>query len=475
MRNQQSDVNNANEARQPTVAANQRSPLRNFSLRRRITISIALLAVAAGAIQGGRWVVFNRTHAITDDAQVESDIYPVSARISGQVLRVLARTNKQVHGGQLLVEIDPTDYQVALQQAEAALAQAESSANAAAGTVNFTEQTGAAGISQASAQVAAAQAAELVSKRQGDSAAAQIQAARSDEVASAAAVEAAKHAIAAAAAALTSARAKADEAQKNAARIQKLLDSGAVSLQQRDEAVAASISAQANVEAAQAQVEAAQAALEQARAHHRQAVVAVGQAIQHAAAARAQVAQATASVRQAQAALKSAQSTPVQAGVRRFEARGALGRVAEAKARLEQAKLNLSYTRIVAPVDGMVANKNVEPGQFVQPGQPLIAIVAAGSNHITANFKETQLGKIKPGQRATFTVDAYPRVTFTGRVESISPGTGAVFSLLPPENASGNFTKVVQRVPVRIAIDAGGNPEHALRDGMSVVVSVDTR
>jgi membrane fusion protein (multidrug efflux system) len=454
-------------------APGPRGMLRNG--RRRATVVILALIVIAGAIFGGRWLVYTRTHVSTDDAQVEADIYPVSPRIMGHVSRVVVATNQAVGAGQLLVEIDPRDYQVALAQAEAALAAAQGSATAAAGTVNVTEQTGAADISQAAAQVAASRAGELMSTRQSESAAGQVEAARADEAAAAAAVDAAQRGVAAAEAAVTGAQARADEAQKNAARAEQLLLAGAVSAQQRDAAVAASVSAQAAVEVTQAQAESARAVLRQAQQHHRQAQVAVGQAIQRAEAARAQVTQAGAAIAQAKAALRSAQSTPIQTGVRRSEARGAQGRVAQARAQLQQARLNLSYTRIVAPVDGVVAKKNVETGQFVQPGQSLMAIVATGSTHITANFKETQMRGIRPGQRVTFTVDAYPGVRFTGRVSSISPGTGAVFSLLPPENASGNFTKVVQRVPVRIAVDRSNRGKPVLRDGMSAVVTIRTR
>jgi membrane fusion protein (multidrug efflux system) len=443
--------------------------------RRRITLLILVLAVIAGAIYGGRWFAYTRTHANTDDAQVEADIYPVSPRIMGHVSRVVVATNQAVRAGQLLVEIDPRDYQVALAQAEAALAAAKGSATAAEGTVNVTEQTGAAGISQAAAQVAASRAGEVMSKRESESASDQVEAARADEAAAAAAVDVAQRGVAAAEAAITGARAKADEAQKNAARADQLLQQGAMSAQQRDAAVAASVSAQAAVEVAQAQAESARAALRQAQQRQRQAQVAVGQAIQRAQAARAQVAQAAAGVAQAEAALRSAQSTPIQTGVRKSEARGAQGRLAQAQAQLEQAKLNLSYTRIVAPVDGVVAKKNVQAGQFVQPGQSLMAVVATASIHVTANFKETQMRGIRPGQRATFSVDAYPGVRFTGHVASVSPGTGSVFSLLPPENASGNFTKVVQRIPVRIAVDRSSRGKPVLRDGMSAVVTVETK
>jgi len=440
-----------------------------------IGIPAAVALVLVGGVLGARWVVYNRSHVSTDDAQVEASIYPVSPRVSGHVLDVLFDENREVKAGQLLVVIDPRDYRVALQQAQAAVEQAQAAASAAAGTVRVTERTGSAGISQASAEVAGARASQAVAERQSDSAASQVETARAEKAAASAAVEAARRQADAAEAALTSARAKADEADKDAARMEQLLQSGAVSVQQRDAAVAAKTSARANVESAQAQVRASRALAQQAQERERQAVLAVRQAIQRAAAARAQVAEARAGIGRAEAALQSAHSSPIQTGVRRSEARNAIGRLAEARARLKQATLNLSYTRIVAPVDGVVAKKNVEPGQYVQPGQPLAAIVASGSTHITANFKETQLGAIRVGQRATFTVDAYPGITFRGRVESVSPGTGAVFSLLPPENASGNFTRVVQRVPVRIAIDSSDDPNHPMRAGMSAVVTVDTR
>ena len=402
--NEPRDANNRTAAPEDNAhAAGAEGAARND--RRGKLIAVAIVVLIAALVFGVRWLAYSRNHVSTDDAQVESTIYSISSRVAGHVLKVPVDTNDSARAGQLLVEIDPTDYQVALQQAQATLAQAESSVSAASGTVELTQRTGSAGISQA-----------------------------------AAAVEGAKRVVAAARANLVSMEARADEARKEAARMELLLANGAVSVQQRDSAVAASISARANVEGARAQVRSAQAGLEQARA-----------------------------------ALRAAETSPVQTEVRRSEVGTARGRVAEARAKVEQAKLNLGYTRITSPADGVIAKKNVEPGQFVQPGQPLFALVGDDTSHITANFKETQLKKIKVGDRATFTVDAYPGVRFTGRVESISPGTGAVFSLLPPENASGNFTKVVQRIPVRIAIDEGNNPSHPLRAGMSVVVTVETK
>jgi membrane fusion protein, multidrug efflux system len=224
---------------------------------------------------------------------------------------------------------------------------------------------------------------------------------------------------------------------------------------------------------AKAKLRSAQAAVAQAEARRNQAAATVAQAGQSASASHAQIATTEATVRQAQAGLASSEVSPAQVGVRRSEAKGATANVAAARARLEQARLNLSYTRIVAPVDGTVAQKNVEVGQYVQPGQSLVAVVPTQGTYVLANYKETQLERVRVGQPARFTVDAYPGTTFTGSVESISPGTGSVFSLLPPENASGNFTKVVQRVPVRIRITSAANPQTPLRAGMSAVATVE--
>lgn len=176
----------------------------------------------------------------------------------------------------------------------------------------------------------------------------------------------------------------------------------------------------------------------------------------------------------------AAQLRETEEGVRKAQAElglagsgGKEARVAQREAKLREASLSLSYTRIVAPVDGYVTRKGVESGTTVQAGQPLMAVVALDDTWVTANYKESQLTHMRPGQKVKFTVDAYPSRTFTGKVESIMAGTGAAFSLLPPENATGNYVKVVQRVPVKIVVDPGSDPQHLLRVGMSVVPSVD--
>jgi membrane fusion protein, multidrug efflux system len=191
--------------------------------------------------------------------------------------------------------------------------------------------------------------------------------------------------------------------------------------------------------------------------------------------AESQLAQARASAQQADATLRGSQTAPDQVKQITARAAAAQAQVKQAKAALQQAELNVQYTTVTAPAAGVVSRKGVEVGQVIQPGQPLFAVIPLENVWVTANFKETQLKHMRAGQRAEVEVDSYGGKTFTGHVDSISPATGARFSLLPPENATGNFVKVVQRVPVKIVLDAGQDPEHRLRAGMSVVPTVYTK
>ncbi|HEX2458133.1 MAG TPA: HlyD family secretion protein, partial [Vicinamibacterales bacterium] len=193
------------------------------------------------------------------------------------------------------------------------------------------------------------------------------------------------------------------------------------------------------------------------------------------AAAQARAAQARATVTRAQAGVQAAKTAPEQVQVTKSRADAADARVKQAQAALAQAQLNLERTVVKAPSTGVVSRKSVEPGQVVQPGQPLLALVTLGDVWVVANFKETQLKNMRVGQRATVDVDALGGREFSGHVDSIAAATGAKFSLLPPENATGNYVKVVQRVPVKIVFDAGQDPEHLLRPGMSVAPTVFTK
>jgi membrane fusion protein (multidrug efflux system) len=266
-------------------------------------------------------------------------------------------------------------------------------------------------------------------------------------------VDAAGARLQAARARVVEAEATADKARKDRDRLNGLIAKEEISQQQFDSAVAAATVAEAAVDSARAAVLEAQTDVR---------------------AAESRVAESKGAVRQAQASEHATQAGPAQVRVARARLDAAQARVAQARAAVEQAQLHLEYTTVKAPVAGVISRKSVEPGQVVQPGQALLALVSSGDAWVVANFKETQLGDIRPGLRATVAIDAYDR-DIEGRVDSIAAATGAKFSLLPAENASGNFVKVVQRVPVRIAIAPEAAKGLELRPGMSVVVTVHTR
>jgi membrane fusion protein, multidrug efflux system len=358
---------------------------------------LALAVVVAG-------VFIWRYYAVresTDDAQIDGHIYPISARVSGTVLRVLHDDNETLEAATLLVELDPKDYQVAVDRARADLANAQASALAARVGVPLTTTT-------SSNQLVAATAAVRAADREVQAAQAKVQEAQANYT----------------------------KATADLQRMQELVEKDEVSRQQYDAAVAAASAAKATLEGAQASVAGAESQAAQARAQ-----------------------------------ADAAHTVPEQIGVTRARAGAAAADVQKYQAALEQAELNLKYTRIVAPVTGILSKRNVEPGQVVQAGQPLFSIVDLDNLWVTANFKETQLKEMHPGQKASIRVDAYGR-TYTGSVESIGGATGSRFSVLPPENATGNYVKVVQRLPVRIHFDKGQDPGHVLRPGMSVEPTV---
>jgi membrane fusion protein (multidrug efflux system) len=302
-------------------------------------------------------------------------------------------------------------------------------------------------------------------------------------------IESARAALQAAQANVSSAQAQANKAASDAARSQQLYNRGAISKQQLETAQATNISAQAALKAAREGVNSAIAAVAQARARKTAAEAALKQAISRAASAQATANQAQAGVRTArttlseaeaglagaQAGLKGAQTVPEQLAIGRAQNKAAAARIRQAMADVRNARLQLSYTQITAPVSGIVSQKAVEPGQFVQPGQTLMSVVPLKNVWVVANFKETQIGHMKPGQSATITVDTYPGRKFYGKIDSIGAATGAQFSVLPPENATGNFVKVVQRIPVKIVFDRPLPRGVVLRPGMNVVANVNTR
>jgi membrane fusion protein (multidrug efflux system) len=369
----------------------------------------------------------------TDDAQVDGHITPIASKVYGRVAKVLVNDNQPVKAGQTVVQLEPADYQAAVDQAKAALALAESEARSAGVDVPRTSETAASDTSSAQAQLAAAQADLMRAQTAYD------QAQTADLAYAQANVE--------------KSRANAVLAQADLARYRPLVEKGEISQQQFD-------AAKANADATASALNADEQRLAQARRN-----------IDISA---AQLEAAKARVLQAQAGLTSARADVRRVAMRSADAQAKLAKVDQARAQLEAAQLNLGYCTIGAPVDGVVTHKQVEDGQIVQQGQGLMVIVPLQDVWVTANFKETQLRKMRPGQKAYVEVDTYGK-TFTGHVDSIAGATGAVVSLLPPENATGNFVKVVQRIPVKILLDPVPANEAVLRPGMNADVTVITK
>ena len=374
--------------------------------------------------------LYYRKRESTDDAQVDGHITQISSKVYGRVAEVLVDDNQQVKAGQVLARLDPRDYQAALDQAKAQLALAESDARSAGVDVPRTELNAQSGTSSADAQLAAAKA---------------------DLVRAEATYDQAKTAdLAWAQANVEKSKANAALAEADLARYKPLAARDEISKQQFD-------AAKANADATSSALKADQEKLEQAE---RSIDI-----------AKAQLEAAKARVQQAQAGVLAAKADTKQVLMRQADAQGKVAKVEEARAALETARLNLEYAAIVAPVDGVATHKQVEVGQVVQQGQGLMVVVPLRNVWVTANFKETQLRSMKPGQKAEIHVDTYGK-TFSGHVDSIAGATGAVLSLLPPENATGNYVKVVQRVPVKIVLDPIPQDKAVLRPGMNVVATV---
>jgi membrane fusion protein (multidrug efflux system) len=388
-----------------------------------------VVAVAAGAFLAWRLLSGKET---TDDARVDGHVYPVSAKVGGTVESVAVLENQQVEAGAILVKIDDRDFRIALTRAEADLANAVANHREVQTRLPISTVEAASRSSSSQAALTRAQSA--------------VQSARRD-------LEVAR-------ARLDTARARLGETQVNAAkaakdleRMKPLIAKDEISQQQYDGFVAAADAAKAAESSAHAGVMEAESgvALAQARVHEAETAIGI-----------------------AESDVEAAAAAPHEVTASRARISAASAEIDRFRAAVDQARLNLEYTIIRAPVAGVVSRKNVEPGTVIQPGQPLMAIVPLDDVWITANFKETQLRDIRPGQDAEIEVDAYGNTVFRARVDSISAATGARFSLLPPENASGNFVKVVQRVPVKLVLIEKPDPNHVLRPGMSAVVTVLT-
>jgi membrane fusion protein, multidrug efflux system len=367
----------------------------------RIALIAGVLLIVIAGIFVWRYYAVRES---TDDAQIDGHITPISSRVSGTVIALFFNDNQLVKAGDTIVQLDPNDYQVALDRAKADLADAQATAQAAETGIPISNINTASQLQTAQAQLIAAQ-------READSARARVR----------------------------EAQANYDRVSKDLERFRQLIAKDEISRQQFDAAVSQEAGARATLDAANSAV-----------------------------------ATAESHIAQAQAGVRYAGTAPQQVSVTRSRAGSAAALAQRAQSALAQAQLNMQYTTVRSPANGIVSKRSVEVGQVIQPGQPLCALVNLDDIYVTANFKETQLKEMKVGQPVTIKVDAYDR-ELKGHVDSIGGATGARFSLLPPENATGNYVKVVQRIPVKIVFEPNQDPDKKLRPGMSVTPTVITK
>jgi len=402
----------------PTDPNRRLQPSRRRKRRGTLILSLVVVVVLVTTAIG----VYQRYAAweSTDDAQIDGYIFPVSSRVPGYVTRVLVDNNQPVEAGTVLAQLDPQDYEVAVATAKAALANDQAAAASQQINIPITSVSTTSQLSSAQADIRNAEAGLVLAQRSSEAAQAALREAEANDL----------------------------KAQDDVNRYKPLAERDEIPRQQYTQAV--------NSEKATA------AAVEAARAS--------------AAGAEQQVTQARSRLSTAHAQLQYAETQPQQISVQRSRARAAEAETERAATALQQAQLNLQYTTIVAPAAGIVGQRSVHPGQNVSPGQQLMTIVPLESQNIwvTANFKETQLTLMRPGQPVRIYVDTYAR-TYDGHVLNIAGASGARYSLLPPENATGNYVKVVQRIPVKIVFEKGQDPEHVLRPGMSVEPEVRVR
>ncbi len=400
---------------------NEEIPRRGLFQRNPKAKFLVFALVLAALVAVGWYWLDSRKWESTDDAEIDGHIYPISARVGGQVVKVSFDDGQFVHKGDVLVQVDNTDYKVAVDRAQADYQDAQANLLAAQANVPIANVGSSSQINTAGADVTGAQAGVAAAQKQVEAAQAQI----------------------------VEAQANATKLNADVERYRSLLGKKEIAQQQFDQAVAAAAAENATVTSRQASLLAAQQ----------------------------QVHVAQSRVDQAKAGLRNAQVTPKQVEVTRAHAAAAEAQAQRAKTALDQAQLNLGYTTIVAPVDGVVGKRSVQVGQNVAPGQDLMAVVPLREIWVTANFKETQLAKMQPGQPVQIKVDTYGGKKWAAHVSSIGAATGARYSLLPPENATGNYVKVVQRIPVRIDFDNSDKPDFnqdgLLRPGMSVTPEVN--
>ena len=383
---------------------------RRKRLRRTFLFLVIAIVVAVAAVLLYRYF---SSYESTDDAEIDGYIYPVSARIPGYVVRVTADNNQFVQAGTVLAQLDPKDYDVAVANAKATWANVRAASEAARINVPLTSVNTSSQLSSAQSDVENVQSGLAAAERQFDAAQATLRQAEANDL----------------------------KAQDDVTRYKPLAEKDEIPQQQYIQAVDSQKATAAAIEAARASAAAAEQAVTGARTR----------------------------VAQAEAELNYAQTRPQQISLQQSRAQAADAQVEQAQAALQQAQLNLQYATIVAPISGIVGQRTAQPGQNLAPGQQLMTIVPLDSDNIwvTANFKETQLTYMQPGQPVKISVDTYGR-SYDGHVLNIGGATGARYSLLPPENATGNYVKVVQRIPVKIVFEHGQDPQHLLRVGMSV-------
>lgn len=382
--------------------------------KKRVLLVVALVLLVGAFVT---WY-YSTLYASTDDAEIEAYLHPISARVPGYVTKVTVDDTQYVEKGTVLVQLDPTDYQVAVERAKADLARAQAEAVAATGGVPITSVSTSSEVHSAQADVQGAQAGILAAEKQFQGAEARLAQVEANNV----------------------------KIQDDLERYRQLIGKKEISQQLYDQAEAASKASAAAVTEAQAEV----------------------------AAADQQVVQMRSRMQDAEAELRRANTRPEQMHVVQAKAQAAAAAEAEAEAALHRAELDLQYTTIVAPADGIVGKRTAVAGQNVSPGQTLMTIVPTTDIWVTANFKETELRGMHVGQHVQVHVDETGR-DYDARVQGIAGATGVQFSLLPPENATGNYVKVVQRVPVRIVFEPGQDPDHRLRVGLSVEPKVRLR
>ncbi len=444
-------------AAEPDAATEQETPKKS----KRVPIFIGAAVFLIAAVVGTIYWFYARQFESTDDAFIDGDIVQISPKIAAYVTKVYVKSNQPVHKGDLLVELNTQDFQAKLDQAKAQLRAAETQKNASRAQVNLTRKTTGASQTQAVSNVQTARSNVQQTKAAADAKQSLINQAQS--------------AVKTAQANLAQTRATAPQVESNLklaqieySRRQKLYDNGDISKQSLDQAVNALQAAQSQYNAALKQIDAAASRVSEAQTNVVVAQENYRQSL-------AQVNLTESQVNESSGRLQDANAAPERIAVSESQIDTSQAGIEQAQVAIRQAELDLTYTKIYAPEDGFITRKTVEEGQFVQTGTLLMALSQSDEVWVTANFKETQLELMRVGQAVELTVDAYPSQTFHGRIESFQAGTGSRFSALPTENATGNYVKVVQRVPVKIVFDEQPDNAHRLAPGMSVEPSVKVR